>query len=185
MFNIIEKYNESHRYYHTIKHISDMLYNMNHFNFTQIERVTLQYAIYFHDYVYDPKSKMNEKNSAIDFLEFANSGNLQLSNKIPIKEFKHAVFNMILDTKHHEPSIEMSKYLIDLDLWDLADDIKYIKNRELIRQEYHMYSDLEFNEGRKKWIESFLAKTQIYYTNYCIENKFESKARVNLQNELK
>lgn len=186
MIDIIDAYLEPHRHYHNLTHISNMLENSRYFHLTEIDMIKLKYAIYFHDYVYDPESKMNEKNSAIAFLDYVNSGKIQLYDIMPTKDFTHAVFNMILDTKEHVPSIiGLSKYLIDLDLWELADTAKYWKNLTLIRKEYSIYFYDEFVEGRIKWINHFLSKEQIFYTDYCINNDFENLARINLNDELK
>ena len=56
--------------------------------------------------------------------------------------------------------------------------------RKLIRKEYHMLSDEDYNVGRSKWIKSMLDKPRIFHTAYCIYNGFEEKARTNLQAEL-
>ena len=181
MINLLQEYLDPNRHYHNIEHISNMLSNSNVFQLNLSDRIKLHTAIVYHDIVYDPTSNSNEEDSAKFFMTDLMNGEIKYNQKvISHSELSGAVWVMIHSTKDHIPTSDMCKYIIDLDLWELADSEKYIKNRALIRKEYSMYSDRDFLLGRNEWIESMLNKKQIYYTDYCIENGFEENARKNL-----
>lgn len=184
-FNIIDAYTRDDRHYHNITHISNMLANLNNFNLNPIERIKLHYSILYHDVIYDPESDNNEEDSAVYFMRDLMNGNIEYNkNIISATDLGSVVWVMIHSTKHHNPTSDMCKYLIDLDLWELTDNNRYKENVKLIRKEYNMFSDKEFKIGRIEWISYMLHKKQIFYTDYCIENGFEELARKNLQAEL-
>lgn len=184
MINIIKAYSEPHRYYHNFNHISKMLINAERFNLSDKDLQTLRLAILYHDFVYIPSSKTNEQDS-VDVFMFDIMNHKLLYDKTLISEgeLKSQVMLMILDTIKHEPTFELSKYLIDLDLWELADSEQYKINSKLIRMEYIEYSEDIYVKARINWINSMLEKDRIYHTS-SIDVGFESLARKNLKNEL-
>ncbi|MFY8003983.1 MAG: hypothetical protein ACOVNR_04040, partial [Chitinophagaceae bacterium] len=93
--------------------------------------------------------------------------------------------NMILATKLHELSEDNdTNYLIDADLAILGKgQFDYQKYTEKIREEYSIYPDFMYNNGRKKALQHFLQMSTIYKTEYFF-NKYEKQARVNISNEL-
>jgi len=119
---IILRYNEAHRYYHTIEHIQDVLTKLKEKGFEKNDELFL--AAVFHDIVYNPKSNTNEEDSAALFLSESKSSSLSTEQKEHIK-------NLILDTKSHKPSVKFSEEFIaiDLSVFDgtLGDLIKYEK----------------------------------------------------------
>ena len=187
MFDIVQRYLEPNRYYHTTTHISNMVNNsLKYYNFTPKDDIRLHFAIYFHDAVYDPLSVNNESDGVALFLDYLYHNKLSYDKSvITVNELASSVSTMIMATKHHDPLSEMSKYLIDLDLWELANKKKYKENLKLIRQEFSMFDDQTFNSKRKIWLDTMILKPNIYFTDYCIDNDFEKKARKNLVRELK
>lgn len=95
----LRAYDESHRFHHNWEHIESML---NSAAAKDILTDDLFLAIVFHDIVYDPKSQVNEENSAILFNKF-----------FPNRE---DIVSAILETKTHIPTTDLSKQLSQLDL---------------------------------------------------------------------
>lgn len=183
MINILDQYLHPHRHYHTIEHIAKMIRNSIVYDLDERDRMKLKYAIYYHDFIYNPMSDTNETDSVKAFMDDLMNNRINLDGIMKASELGASVMLMIQDTYDHIPRIPLSKMLIDLDLWDLADVDTYKQNSKLIRLEYPLTTDKDFYLGRINWITEMLKKDQIYYTNYCMLNDFEKKARFNLCTE--
>ena len=184
MLHILDQYLKPHRKYHTIEHIASMVRNSIVYDLDEKDRMKLKYAIYYHDFIYNPMSDTNENDSVRAFMDDLMNNRINIENIMKPAELGASVMLMIQDTYDHIPRTDLSKYLIDLDLWDLADRDKYCQNRKLVREEYYLVSDGDWKIGRMNWITEMLEKHKIYHTNYCIENGFEERARTHLSNEL-
>jgi len=66
-----EHYGESHRHYHKMSHIQQMLQLQQDHSALVAKPLTMQLAIFFHDAIYNPHSSQNEKDSALLFKLFA------------------------------------------------------------------------------------------------------------------
>ena len=182
---IILKYSEKKRYYHTINHILEMFDLFNIYKKNLTNKNSILFAIVYHDYFYDVKRIDNERNSAI-----FSSKRLEPLN-VPEEIIKN-VSNLIESTNNHDLKYfkknsileNDAKYFLDFDReilgTDKSDYFEYIQS---IRKEYFIYTDKEFNNGRKNFITNLLNKKRIYYTNEFYE-KHEQKARKNLEFEL-
>jgi predicted metal-dependent HD superfamily phosphohydrolase len=180
-------YTQPHRKYHDINHINYMLNTLDSikdqlFDFSGMRDIwdnadflATYWAVMYHDIVYnipDP-DKTNEELSAVMFLE--DSGNW---------EYGYVVEQAILSTKTHilsDDAHTVSKVLVDLDLWALADETMFYKNNELIKAEVGA-NDEQWRVGRGAWLEQFLNRKQIYYTS--VGQVRESKAREVLEKDL-
>ncbi len=72
-FNFVKKYYlETHRFYHTTKHIKSMCFELNKFDTSLNNKFIIYLAIMFHDVVYNTKDKdeNNVINSSIMFLKW-------------------------------------------------------------------------------------------------------------------
>lgn len=185
---IKEKYGESQRFYHTLRHIFQLMQhfdtNKDHFSSTDNQTVVL-WAIFFHDIIYDPSSKTNEDESAVFFRDTCSSF---LPTAIISK-----VFEYIIATKHHKQSAETTsdpdlKLFLDMDLSILAADAgDYEKYAQNIRQEYICYDNEAYKQGRSKVLETFLGANQ-ERENWIFASEhfrllWETKAKENLQFE--
>lgn len=136
--DILDKYDESHRFYHNWNHIQYMLDLAEDMG---ILTEQLHLAIIFHDIIYDPKAKDNEEKSAELFYSY-----------IQDSEIRQA----ILDTKHHTPSSKLSKQLCDLDLHNLYNDFDvFYDNSMSIFKEYQFVDFKIYKEERRKILESY------------------------------
>lgn len=149
--NILSRYKEPHRHYHTWNHIEDMLLLMDS---KAIDDKSILFAIIFHDIVYDPLSSNNEEQSAALFKSVWN-GNAEIMNE---------VCQMILDTKTHIPSTPKSKILLEADLNIFSkssnDIVEYDKQ---IFKEYQFADWKKYREGR---LDALKKLSDIVYTTY-------------------
>lgn len=183
---ILKAYSAKNRHYHDYNHISYMLsfWAVNKSKLNDPEAIF--WAIIFHDIVYKARRKDNEEKSADAWLVFANK-HTNLSGRI-----KDKVYNAILATKHNADSETIwikdddIKYLLDFDLEILGTrhESEYEWYRSGVRMEYKIYPDILYKPGRKKVLESFLARKKIYLTK-DFQELSEKKARKNLRNEIK
>jgi len=135
---ILDRYNETHRFYHNWNHIQYMLDLAEKRNILTDE---LHLAILFHDIIYDPKAKDNEEKSAELFYSL-----------IPNDQIKEA----ILETKHHQSSSRLSKNLCELDLYNLYDDFDvFYENSMNIFKEYQFVDFKIYKEERRKVLEGY------------------------------
>jgi predicted metal-dependent HD superfamily phosphohydrolase len=160
------------RHYHTLDHLAEMFRLGRPHGLTEAQAL----AIWYHDAIYDVPGEDNEAKSA----ELA-------SKRLPAlgidAETIAEVQQIILDTKHHLPTIEASKLVLDLDLASLAAEPEVFDlNTQLIRQEFTIVPDEDFRLGRTRFFESYLARDQLYHSGAFAH--FEAKARANLERAL-
>ena len=176
---IQKKYSSKNRYYHNLIHINSMLEKAKE-NIDEIKDYDeVLFAIWFHNIIYKSTSKNNEEKSA----DFAKSTLNKISN-INIDKVCH----LIISTKKHQIILtenDDNAFLLDFDLSILGSDWStyetYIRN---IRKEYKVYPNFLYNPARKKVLQSFLNREQLYFTEKY-QDLFEEKARVNLEKEIK
>jgi pantetheine-phosphate adenylyltransferase len=128
--DLINAYEEPHRFYHTLEHIEFVLKQLHDTGLLKHDEVFL--AAVFHDIVYDPQSKNNEEDSAEYFMNAAKSSGLSIDQKEHIRQ-------LILDTKHHKPTVPFSEELIAADLAILNEPFD-----KLIRYEKQIFKEYQF-----------------------------------------
>lgn len=146
---LLSMWNESHRSYHDLSHLSDLLemINKDKSKYSDSEYDKLVLTAIFHDCIYEPTRNDNEERSA-EFL-------LNSTKKTPdILE----VSKMILDTKTHEPSTKLSEIFIDYDM-----DIVNRNFDELLEWEKGIYQEYksfgkDYKKGRINFLKSLLDK---------------------------
>jgi predicted metal-dependent HD superfamily phosphohydrolase len=186
------KYSSKDRFYHTLLHIENMVIDLDSVwlqfvdniksTYDDIERAynNLYLSIWFHDSIFDPKSKENEINSA-DYT----ACELQKLNYNE-RDLK-TICELILCTIDHRPmkDTDLFKLFLDLDLAILGkEEEEYHKYSKNIRLEYDHVPDQIYFEKRKNLLQTFLNKDQIFYTS-IFQEKYESQARKNIKNECK
>lgn len=173
--DIIRRYSEPQRYYHTFEHVTACL---NHFdslkNRIDDARV-VELAIWLHDVIYDPKSGTNEEDSA----SYASRVLTDLGVDAEVVDKVH---HMILLTKHpSQPVRNDERCLIDIDLSILGSDRNVFEQYEVwIRKEYQHVSIEDYRLGRRQVLEQFLREDRIY-TSGCLDSQFEQNARKNIE----
>ena len=174
---IIEKYSESHRHYHNLNHILELLKKCDEY---KINSPNIVLAIFYHDVIYSTLLPGNEDKSA----QFADDSLRSLGE--PPKRIK-MVREMVLATKKHQQKINDPEIQLFLDLdfcimgYSEADYEKYVV---AIRNEYSSIPKFLFNSGRKKFLQSVANEAQLFHTT-LFESEFGNQARINIQKELK
>lgn len=176
-YNLIERqYCQPHRYYHTLKHIDHCLKEFIQVRDQISSPNEVEMAIWFHDYIYETKSQDNELRSAEAAVAVAQKIGMREQSCSKIRE-------MILATKHDVPTETLNRdteILVDIDLSILGSSDSIFDQYEIdIRREYYWVEEKLFCEKRRSIIEHFLARPQIYATDY-FKNKYEEEARRNL-----
>lgn len=176
---ITNKYTEENREYHNLDHLRSI--------FTQLEKIKfeiknieiLSFSIWYHDIIYNPTKKDNEKRSAEEALKV-----LKILD-LPESQIKECYAQIMLTKDHLKKSDTTldAKYFLDFDLEILSRPWEEYKSySERIRKEYWMYSDTLYKKGRKEALEKFLSRKEIYYTEYYKPSEFQ--ARLNIEQEL-
>jgi len=179
IFETIKKlHSEEHRSYHNLSHIYSLLMLMEQFDDFILNHELVELSIWFHDLIYSPNQTDNEKQSAQRAQEL-------LTPYVP-PEFLNQLNYMILSTEKHSPMLTHhdNKIFLDFDMAVLASEKEvYDKYAKAIRREFSIFSDEIYSAGRRKVLEDFLAKKNIYYSQFFKDN-YEEKARVNIESEL-
>jgi predicted metal-dependent HD superfamily phosphohydrolase len=148
---ILAMWNESHRHYHNLNHLNDLIgqINENKSKYSEKEYEKLILTALFHDCVYDPMRSDNEEKSAEFFIECA----VDKSNSDGLE-----VKQMILDTKTHQATTNLSESFNHYDMSIVERDFDQLLEWEMgIKEEYKDYGD-SYKEGRLKFLESLLDK---------------------------
>jgi predicted metal-dependent HD superfamily phosphohydrolase len=172
---IIHSYSNE-RYYHTIRHLMVMLEDVRQFHLGLIDRTKLEFAIFFHDVVYDVTSNRNEEDSADHFRGFGAALGLEE------KDIEEIYWLIRVTTHQGSPQTKLEEIICDMDLKELGTD-RYIQNAIEVREEFAALSEQEWIEGRIKFLEFMLSKDTIFHTEEFKEI-YEQKARENISNEL-
>ena len=176
--NLDLRYENSSRKYHGVFHIDQGLEEFDKVRSLLESPEELAIAWYFHDVIYDTKSKDNEGKSARLAYDMLNRSGVEQVKAERIK-------NIILTTDHQTPPKTIDEQLvIDIDLSILGqNEDKYNWYSNGIRKEYSWVPEQQFKEGRLNILKSFLERPSIYYTDHFKE-KYEKTARVNLEREI-
>jgi pantetheine-phosphate adenylyltransferase len=175
--DLLTRYGEPHRAYHNIAHVVTMLDELELLNEGD---PAISLAIWFHDAVYEPKTKdNNEERSA----ELARNSIKQIG--LPDSLGKQ-INDLIMATKHTAVPVDhATQILVDLDLVILGKSNKEFDVYEVgIRKEYDWVPQADFNAGRSKILQFFLNRSKIYLTE-LFRSRYESTARNNLERSIK
>ena len=152
-------YSDNTRHYHTFEHLKHIY---EEFESLKINK-SIEFAIFYHDIIYDVRKKTNEEKSAL----FAKKRLKQLH--VPLKIIIEVIKLIEETNKYQTDSIEYSLFL-DADLAILgSDEIAYEIYLQQIRKEFSIYDEKTYNKGRKSLLKKFLEKEKIYHTLHFSE----------------
>lgn len=167
------QYRSPSRHYHSDQHVTECLRHFEPFHQDAEQAAEVEVAIWFHDAIYDSRKPDNEELSA----QWANE---YLSSKGVAEDVVARVDAMIIATKTHEPFNHDSAILLDIDLGILgASESVFDAYDQAVRCEYDWVPAEVYEAGRKKVLQSFLARERIYHTKSMFE-QYEAQARRNL-----
>lgn len=175
---LVAAHSEPHRHYHTLEHVAEMLKVAGRLAKLCANPAVVQFAVWFHDAVYDPTRSDNERRSAeLASVELAGIG---IDPDVIAR-----VVDLILRTDHRpSPPDPDADVLLDADLAILASGAeRYRRYAEAIRSEYAHVPDDAYRTGRTAVLESFLARPRLYRTDVFFREA-EAAARKNMANEL-
>jgi predicted metal-dependent HD superfamily phosphohydrolase len=155
--NVRVRYAEPHRFYHTIKHLQQVLRLAERHQHQLIDSQSVILALFYHDAIYNPYRSDNEPQSAA-------LARQSLAQWLPEPRLAR-IEQLILATKGHalpdnDPDLAA---LLTFDLAILAappqDYVDYSVN---IRKEYQHVGDVEYRRGRRQVLQHFLDQPVLF-----------------------
>ena len=177
---LIARYGEPHRRYHTMTHIEDCLAQVAaSTDMDDGQRALMDAAIWFHDAVYDATRSDNEAESA----KLAAG---RLASNGASEAFIDEVSRLILLTAGHsvQPDDALGARLVSIDLSILgAGPDRYDAYAAAIRDEYAHVPEPLYRPGRAAVLSRFLASRRLFADPVWAE-RYEAQARANLIREI-
>lgn len=145
--DLLARWHEPHRKYHTLSHLDDLVDQIQRCDLlTEKERNLLFLATLFHDIVYDPTRTDNEEASV----------QLLIQNSSPSEDIQR-IAQIIRDTTHHQPTEPLSKLFSEMDMAivtrPFAELVEWEKG---IRFEYSHYSRVAYTWGRVRFLRKMI-----------------------------
>jgi predicted metal-dependent HD superfamily phosphohydrolase len=175
---LIAAYGEPHRRYHSLTHLTWLLNEEGRRAALVPDRKLVQFAIWFHDAIYDPLAKDNEERSA----DWARDALTDLN----LTELARSVSALVLKTKDHargDASPDEAIFL-DMDIAILgAPRSEYMQYAADIHVEDAAVPDEVFAAGRGAFLRSWLARERLFRTD-AYHAELDAAARANMMWEL-
>lgn len=167
-------YEQAARKYHGARHINECLALLDRAHHPQASNPLVEYALWFHDAVYNTWSRKNEARSADAAVRV-----LERSGR-PAADCELAR-SLILATRHGvRPSDPAQQLLMDVDLAILgADADRYAEFELQIRAEYWWVPTAVYRQQRIAILRSFVMRPSVFATHEFRE-RYERQARNNL-----
>lgn len=173
---IVERYSKPHRYYHTLEHLEHLYRLLIPFK-DVVAWESLLFTLFYHDIVYDVPSRTNEQESALLARE-----RLQQLN-VPLSQIEKVV-EMIIATQHHSSQDTETQIFLDADLAILGSEPTVYQNYlQKIRQEYQIFSDEAYRQGRIAFLQTMVTREPIFH-HPIFYQRYEAQAKANLKREL-
>jgi len=174
VFNeLAELYTGDDRHYHGDMHINQCLAKMDEAKAEKGYHFTVEMAVWFHDAIYLPGDRENERNSATWFRQ-------RTSNHFST-DTVNEVSEIITATEHREaPGGDRAKLMVDVDLSSFSlPTAEFLQDSRRIRQEFGALTTAEFIGVQSKFLRELLQRPSLYSTQYFLEH-YESQARANI-----
>jgi predicted metal-dependent HD superfamily phosphohydrolase len=174
---LLARYGEAHRRYHTIAHVDSCAGWLDWYRGSALHPERVELALWFHDAVYDPCKRDNERQSAalsrlrLDALGVPSAALCDIEAHV-------------LATECHRSEHPDGKLVIDLDLAILGSpSATFARFERQIREEYVHVPEASFRAGRAAVLRTFLARPEIFRTP-ALREELEARARSNLERRL-
>jgi len=178
---IVECHSESHRYYHTLTHLLAVFEDLEGLKLDQDMPSThcIHFAVWFHDIIYKPGSRTNERESA------KAAKNALGSLGVPLGLIESVVYMIECTAQHNNlKHDEDAQIFLDADMAILGVGSEaYLRYTSKIKKEFSRVPSILYRQGRKRFIKKTLGSKRIYQSDYFFKT-YESQARINLSNEL-
>lgn len=175
---LVAQYDDPHRAYHNLSHVTHCLTEFDLLSASTAQPEAVEFAIWFHDAVYDTHRVDNEQQSA----DFATHTLSAMEVSVPVCE---RIATLILLTRHVDvPEDIDGQIIIDVDLAILASPRQRFDDYEAqIRQEYAWVDDALFWSKRREFLVAMLQRPYIFYTTQ-FQARYEAAARDNLRHAI-
>lgn len=177
---LIARYSEPHRRYHTMVHIEDCLAQVAaSTDMDENQRALMDAAIWFHDAIYDATRSDNEAESAKLAAD-------RLAVEGAPQAFIDEVVRLILLTAGHSVQADdaLGARLVSIDLSILgADPDRYDAYAAAIREEYAHVPEPLYRAGRAAILGRFL-ESEALFADPVWAGRYETQARSNLAREI-
>lgn len=172
-------YQQSHRKYHTLQHISECLQVFDNYQYLAEQPLAVEFAIWFHDAVYQPQRADNEQQSVVWATQILEQRHIDTA-------FIQQVQELIMATSHSlPPQSDDEKLMVDIDLAILAaSPARFAEYQQQIRAEYAWVPEDVYQQKRREVLIRLYNKGYIYH-HPEIKAALESAAQINLQQALK
>jgi predicted metal-dependent HD superfamily phosphohydrolase len=166
--DLVRRYSEPHRAYHTLSHIDHCLQEFEATRDTAEDREAVELALWFHDAVYKARASDNEERSA-DL----------------VRPISRRAAELVLATRHAAPPEDPDAQLVvDIDLAILGQPVdRFDRYEQEIRKEYAWVPGFLFRRKRAAVLRSFIERGTIFHTPH-FRNRYEAAARANLERSL-
>lgn len=177
--DLLERWSEPHRHYHTVSHLTVVLGVLDEQSAHAADLAAVRLAAWFHDAIYDPHRVDNEEASAL--LAEASLPALAVS-----PERVAEVARLVRLTASHDPAPgdRNGELLTDADLAVLAGSPEaYASYTAAVRREYAHVTDPNFATGRASVLSNLLALPHLFHVQ-ALRDRWEDVARANVAREL-
>ncbi len=167
-------YEEAARKYHGPHHINECLGILDRANHGEASNPLVEFALWFHDAIYNTFSTKNEERSADAAVRVLERSGRPAADCALVRE-------LILATRHGvQPTEPPLQLLVDVDLAILgADADRYAEFELQIRAEYWWVPTALYRKQRGAILHSFVMRSSIYATHEFRE-QYERQARNNI-----
>ena len=177
--DLLRRWNEPHRRYHTARHLQAVLSVVHEHRGHAADPAAVQLAAWYHDAVYDPQRVDNEEASA-QLAEAALPG----LGVAPAQVAE--VARLVRLTAGHDPAPgdRNGELITDADLCVLATPVDvYQAYAEAIRHEYAHVPGRQFAAGRATVLAHLLTLSPMFHIP-ALRERWEEAARANMAREL-
>jgi predicted metal-dependent HD superfamily phosphohydrolase len=173
--NLVAKYREVNRHYHTMEHLRLGLQAYDElFHERQLTRPEF-FAWMYHDVIYNSQASDNEERSAVYFMR---------DRELLGWEIDHPELDLITKViEATNPSRDAISVVNDIDLSVLGmDEAVYAWYQAGVRKEYAWVDDASWRAGRAAVLKNFLERDRLYLTNEFAA-RYTSQAYANIRSE--
>ncbi len=171
---VLDRYNETNRYYHSLAHIEHCLRMFDQCKPLVTNADALELAIWFHDAILEPCKRDNEARSAEFYRHFA--------DQVHDIETRDLVEHLIMATLHDGGSMQDADaiYMVDIDLssfglpWP-----EFLQDSENLRLENSQICDEEYRHKQDYFRNCLLARDRFFQSDF-FASRYDTPARENL-----
>jgi predicted metal-dependent HD superfamily phosphohydrolase len=161
------------RRYHNVEHLVDCLRELDGTNAKLPTADVVEVALWYHDVVYEPRSKDCEERSARALLDDAATLAVPLETASTaaalVRETAHTA-----QASHHSAGADL---VVDIDLSILGRDVlRFMDYEYSIEEEYSPINTIRLRIGRGRFLAALLDRPQLFRTQH-FRSRYERQAR--------